>query len=44
MKKKDRSYIIAAIVVLVILAAAAIVLGVLSSWYTNWDTSTWFGG
>lgn len=44
MKKKDRGYIIAAIVVLVILAAAAIVLGVFSSWYTNWDTSTWFGG
>lgn len=44
MKKKDRGYIIAAIVVLVILATAAIVLGVLSSWYTNWDTSTWFGG
>lgn len=22
---------------------AAIVLGVFSSWYTNWDTSTWFG-
>ena len=44
MKKKDRGYIIAVIVVLAILAAAAIVLGVLSSWYTNWDTSTWFGG
>lgn len=27
----------------IIAIIAAIVLGVFSSWYTNWDTSTWFG-
>ena len=27
----------------IIAIIAAIVLGVLSSWYTNWDVTTWFG-
>ncbi len=30
--------------VLIIAIIATIVLGCFSSWFTNWDTSTWFGG
>lgn len=41
-ERKDAvKWVIVAIVLVAIIAA--IVLGVLSSWYTNWDTSTWFG-
>ena len=40
-ERKDAvKWIIVGVTLLLIIAA--IVLGVLSSWYTNWDTSTWF--